>query len=476
MFYSKSQWGRWLNGQSRPPRQAVKKLTKKLLEEDIAPEHLVDLWGKAFVPAGFPQAPGATAATLRDIPWRDAAMASRADRLGMMRPVPQRDDLLALRRVVSDATRLRLTALTGEAVTGLVAALAGGQPDGNLLELAGGAAGNPLYVTELVAALARGAGLTVTEAGAATLASDSAPSSLSAAIADRLGFVARPTREALKAAALLGAEFAVPDLAIVLGRGVPDLIPAVEEACAAGHEGALPEALATLTDGFDGNTEEIQEMEDLLPDAVRLATETGDLTTATALADHAGELAAGSQIAHRQANALYCRGLLDHDAPRLLAAAARYHDASRPLLRAKALEAAAGNFIDAGDRGQARAAFARAEEDYTALGAAADVVRLKSVFRAHGIGAGPLRAASASFGTSAHDQGGDHQLGQGPRRPDDRAQLSATRRELQHVCELQHVFSTDSQGWPVFAGANRIPPDSTSPNVVLSGSGETAGK
>ena len=154
--------------------------------------------------------------------------------VGMMRPVPQRDDLLALRRVVSDATRLQLTALTGEAVTGLVAALAGGQPDGNLLRLAGGAAGNPLYVTELVAALARGAGLAVTEAGAATLASGSAPSSLSAAIADRLGFVAGPTREALKAAALLGVEFAVPDLAIVLGRSVPDLIPAVDEACAAG--------------------------------------------------------------------------------------------------------------------------------------------------------------------------------------------------------------------------------------------------
>ena len=115
-----------------------------------------------------------------------------------------------------------------------MAALAGGQPDGNLLRLADGAAGNPLYVTELVAALARGSGLTVTEAGAATLASGSAPSSLSAAIADRLGFVAGPVREALQAAALLGVEFAVPDLAIVLGRSVPDLIPAVEEACAAG--------------------------------------------------------------------------------------------------------------------------------------------------------------------------------------------------------------------------------------------------
>ena len=151
-----------------------------------------------------------------------------------MRPVPQRDDLLALRRVVDDAARIQLTALTGTAVTELVAAMAGGRPDSNLMQLADGAAGNPLYVTELIAALARSSRLTISEAGAAELASGSAPGSLSAAIADRLGFVAGPVREVLRAAALLGTDFAVPDLAIVLGRSVTDLIPAVDEACAAG--------------------------------------------------------------------------------------------------------------------------------------------------------------------------------------------------------------------------------------------------
>ena len=136
--------------------------------------------------------------------------------------------------MVDDADRLQLTGLTGAAAADLVAALAGGKPDGNLLRLADGAAGNPLYLTELVAALARGSRLTITEAGTAELASGSAPSSLSAAIADRLGFVAGPVREVLRAAALLGMDFAVPDLAIVLGRSVADLIPAVDEACAVG--------------------------------------------------------------------------------------------------------------------------------------------------------------------------------------------------------------------------------------------------
>jgi len=728
-----------------------------------------------------------------DLQWADQASVALWGRLaksvgrmpllliGMMRPVPQRDDLLALRRVVGDANRLQLTGLGSAAVTGLVTDLAGGRPTPELLRLARGAAGNPLYVSELMAALSRGSGLTITEAGTAELAMDSAPRSLSAAIADRLGFVPGPVREVLRAAALLGVEFAVTDLAILLGRGMTDLIPAVNEALAAGvldesrsglslqfrhpliraalydempapvraawhrdagralaeagapvdrvarqllralggpaeqvdgwmldwltssadqligqapgvaaellsqaasgcpagssqqdwlasrladalyrvgdtakaeqvasralqhatepdllvdlhwtlaqcriragfsaeslavldralasprisprhrawllvlaarthsslgeveragqvaadaltaateagdhwamawalhvlslvtavqgqltdaiplfdralaatetdpaltdlrlllqinkavalgcldqyaealttarqarqladqvgtvirltqahgalgqilfetghwddalaevkllqedlkepaaaccdlgiaavisfhrgetgaarrylaeaqphaerighrvvgslalarsldceHDGALTDALAVLTAGFGGNTEEIEEFEDLLADAVRLALDARDLTTAQALAGHAAALATGSAIPHRQANELYCRGLLDHDAAGLLAAAQRYDEASRPLLRAKALEAAARYFVHAGDRDQARAAFTQAVEVYSDLGAAADVARLRTIFRAHGIRRGP---------------------------------------------------------------------------------------
>jgi predicted ATPase len=68
----------------------------------------------------------------------------------------------------------------------------------------------------------------------ATLAAGSAPSSLSAAIADRLGFVTDPEREVLRGAALLGVDFAVADLAIVLDRSIADLIKFLDEARAAG--------------------------------------------------------------------------------------------------------------------------------------------------------------------------------------------------------------------------------------------------
>jgi DNA-binding CsgD family transcriptional regulator/tetratricopeptide (TPR) repeat protein len=728
-----------------------------------------------------------------DLQWADEASVTLWARLarsvhqmplllaGMMRPVPQRDDLLALRRAVGEGAWLQLTRLPDEAVAELVTALAGGKPGDDLLQLADGAAGNPLYVTELVAALARSARLAVTGTGTIGLANGGAPASLPAAIADRLDFVSAPAREVLQAAALLGVDFAVADLMIVLDRHIADLMPAIDEARAAGvladsavglsfrhpliraalydampvsvraawhrstgralaKAGAPPDrvarqllaafagpgpadpaddwllgwladtadvlvaqgpqvaadllryavascpagsarhgllvsrladalyrvgdaagaeqeaahalahvtepdllvdlhwtltqcrlqagksaesldalhralvapgitarhrarllvlaarlhsnlgevekagdtasaalaaaadagdnwamawalhvlilvtamqgqttgtlplfdralavtqaepaltdlrlllqinkaitlgdldryaeafaaardarhhaslagtvvrltqahsalgqllfdtghwadalaevqaldgtlkepgaaccdhsiaavicfhrgdttaarshlaaaapyaqrignrvvapltlarsldhevagdarsALAVLTAGFTGNTEELDEIEDLVADAVRLACAIGDLTTAETLTSHAEALAAGSGIPHRQANTLFCRGLLGHDPAQLLQAAHRYFEATRPLLAAKALEAAAGEFITAGDRDQARAAFTKAVENYTALGAAMDAARLQALFRAHGIRRGP---------------------------------------------------------------------------------------
>jgi DNA-binding CsgD family transcriptional regulator len=185
-----------------------------------------------------------TVLVVDDLQWADRASVALLARLARsirrvpllliaaMRPVPQRDDLMALRRGIPE--RIRLTGLTDTAAADLVATLAGGRPDCGLSRLAAGAAGNPLYITELVAALTRGSSLTVNEAGVAELTGDAAPRSLSAAIADRLGFVSGSVREVLRAAALLGVDFAVPDLAMVLHRSVTDLVPLVDEACAAG--------------------------------------------------------------------------------------------------------------------------------------------------------------------------------------------------------------------------------------------------
>ena len=205
-----------------------------------------------------------------------------------------------------------------------------------------------------------------------------------------------------------------------------------------------------LTAGFADNKEELEEIEDLFADAVRLAAKIGDLATAKAIAGHAAALAAESEIPHRQANALYCRGLLDHDATGLLAAAERYGEASRPLLSAKALEAAAGDFVGADDRDQARAAFTRAVEIYTSLGAVTDVARLRTRFRAHGIRRGPARQAPAGaerLGQPDADRDQDRRVGGGGiDQPRDRRQavpVPADRRDprLPHPEEARRPFA-----------------------------------
>src|ERR1700760_3362563 len=94
-----------------------------------------------------------TILVIDDLQWADPASVTLWGRLarsarqlpllliGMMRPVPHRDDLLALRRLAGDTGRIQLTGLAEPAVADLVAVLAGGRPDGSLLQLAEGAAG-----------------------------------------------------------------------------------------------------------------------------------------------------------------------------------------------------------------------------------------------------------------------------------------------------------------------------------------------
>src|SRR4051812_46661515 len=50
-FYSKSQWGRWVNGQAMPPRNAIRKLTGILAASDIDASQLLELWSRAIAPA-----------------------------------------------------------------------------------------------------------------------------------------------------------------------------------------------------------------------------------------------------------------------------------------------------------------------------------------------------------------------------------------------------------------------------------------
>jgi tetratricopeptide (TPR) repeat protein len=149
------------------------------------------------------------------------------------------------------------------------------------------------------------------------------------------------------------------------------------------HEqaGRIPEALAVLTAGLS-NSEELGQVENLFLDAVRLAMRIGDLTTAQCLADRAAGLASELEVPHRHANALYCRGLLNHDAVQLLDAAERYGEACWPLSEAKALEAAAGQLLRAEDHAEVRITLMHALDVYTSMRADADIKRLEADMRA----------------------------------------------------------------------------------------------
>jgi DNA-binding CsgD family transcriptional regulator len=156
--------------------------------------------------------------------------------IGTSRPTPRRMEVQQARAAVTRrAGRLvSLGPLPEADVTALVTAMIGSSSADGLRRLATQAAGNPLYVRELVDALLR-----EQAAGAGPLAGvDPAgvdlPPSLAGVLENRLSSVSAETARTLRSAALLGGRFAVTDLAAVLRRTAWDLAASLEEAVTAG--------------------------------------------------------------------------------------------------------------------------------------------------------------------------------------------------------------------------------------------------
>jgi DNA-binding CsgD family transcriptional regulator len=163
------------------------------------------------------------------------------------------------------------------------------------------------------------------------------------------------------------------------------VVPALALATSLAEEqdGAVTDALAILlaAGGLD--------VEDLLPEVVRLAVGLGDAEIARAAVARVAALAADTCVPHRNAALSYCRGLCDGDGEALLQAATGYREAGRPLSSARALEAAALAFAQDGATSSAKAAFVRAVDLYGSLGAEWDVARAQGLLRPYGIRRGP---------------------------------------------------------------------------------------
>jgi DNA-binding CsgD family transcriptional regulator/tetratricopeptide (TPR) repeat protein len=186
---------------------------------------------------------------LDDLQWADDAslivwhqLAASIDQLrllliGTCRPTPRRAEVQELRAAVvrRGGAVVTLGPLTETDVTALVAAMLGAPPGDALRQLTAQAAGNPLYVRELVDAMVREEALEIGPAAAeVSAARERLPASLAAVLTDRLSSVSADTAQMLRTAALLGGKFAVTDLAVVLRRPASELAADVQEAVAAG--------------------------------------------------------------------------------------------------------------------------------------------------------------------------------------------------------------------------------------------------
>ncbi|WP_181725634.1 helix-turn-helix transcriptional regulator [Nocardia gipuzkoensis] len=184
---------------------------------------------------------------LDDVHWADTSSLSVLRRLCALvdalplllvlatRPLPPGQAFAALSAelVERKAPAVRLGALPDSDAAALVRHLVGAAPGAGLLRIVSDAQGNPLHITEVVAALLRAEAIAVIAeiAAPAELDADDPPSaSISEAIIQRLELLSRPTRDVLPMAAALGPVLNVGELAAVLDSPLLTVWRAVTEA------------------------------------------------------------------------------------------------------------------------------------------------------------------------------------------------------------------------------------------------------
>lgn len=155
--------------------------------------------------------------------------------VGCYRPFPRPPALRSMVDSFDEAAvrRLRLHRLDDHAVHDVVAEAVGAEPGPRLLAEVAGAAGNPLFVTELLTAIMGDGTLHVT-GGQVEVDEVAVPPSLRLTILRRLSFLPDEALQVLRTGALLGSSFSTTELAAVMARPVDAIAPGIEAGIAAG--------------------------------------------------------------------------------------------------------------------------------------------------------------------------------------------------------------------------------------------------
>jgi DNA-binding CsgD family transcriptional regulator len=199
---------------------------------------------------------------LEDLHWADPSSLLVVDQLARrlsespitvlatLRPSPRSATIAQLGRGLSSEDRLHLSLspLSAGEVDELAAVLLGTPAGPGLRDLVDGAAGNPFYIVELMAALVDGGRLHGSAAGTDLDVSATSPGglvlpTLRATILHRLEFLPARCRQILRVAAVIGSRFLVDDLSLVLDRPASDLLDILDEAR---RDGVLVEAGSAL--------------------------------------------------------------------------------------------------------------------------------------------------------------------------------------------------------------------------------------
>ena len=153
--------------------------------------------------------------------------------IGCLRPSPRIPELDRFVDLLLDAGGriLAVRGLTERAVAELVAEAVAAVPGPGLLAGISGAAGNPLFVTELLGALAQ-EGAIETAGGRAEVAEVTLPPTLRLTILRRLSFLSEDCLQALRAASILGSSFMVTELSVTMGRPALELSVVLAEGIA----------------------------------------------------------------------------------------------------------------------------------------------------------------------------------------------------------------------------------------------------